>query len=239
MAGAFGSSVTLNESDGSQRVDLSAIQGTGSLCLKESDAKDAVVLAHHVGNLSSLALNGPSEHEGIRLLATKNLSALNITSPDSKDTDIAAQVGSSGPQILLRQDDMPLVLAGHTEHGGMLAAYGREEVQGGIASLAGGPRSGQLAIAARDGTNLMTLDGTDYGGRLLINNDLGFQRALLGVHEEGAMLALNNTGTPGVQAVCTELGGIITLHDPEGDIIHSIPPVRSEGPDDDDPAEDT
>lgn len=113
-------------------------------------------------------------------------------------------------------------------------------MQGGVASLSGGPRSGQLAIAARDGTNLMTLDGTDYGGRLLINNDLGFQRALLGVHEEGALLALNNTGTPGVQAVCTELGGVITLHDPEGEIILTIPQIRSGPPDDDDePAEET
>jgi hypothetical protein len=240
MAGTFGGSITLNESGGSRRVDLSALQGTGSLCLKESDTQDAVVLAHHVGKLSSLTLHGPSEHEAVRLLATHDLSAVRITSPTSEDTDISAQAGSSGPQILLRQDDTPQVLVGNTEHGGILAAYGREAVQGGVASLSGGPRSGQLAIAARDGTNLMTLDGTDYGGRLLINNDLGFQRALLGVHEEGAVLALNNTGTPGVQAVCTEGGGVITLHDPEGDIVHSIPPLRSEPFDDDDePAEET
>lgn len=107
MAGSFGSSIALNECDGSRRVDLSALQGTGSLCIKESDTKDAIVLAHHVGKLSSLTLQGPSEHESVRLLATQDLSALKITSPTSEHTDISAQAGSSGPQILLRQDDTP------------------------------------------------------------------------------------------------------------------------------------
>jgi len=234
MAGTFGSSVTLNDEGGDQRADLSAVKGSSSLSLLDEDRRSGVVLSHHAGKVSSLALHGPSEHESIRLLATKDLAALSITSPDSKDTDLTAQVGSSGPQLLLRQDTMPLVMAGPCEHGGVLSAYGREEVQGGIASLSGGTRSGQLSIASRDGTNLMTLDGTDYGGRLLINNDLGFQRAVLGVHEESALLALNNTGTPGVQAVCTELGGVITLHDQEGKIAHSIPPTRRPRNDDDD-----
>lgn len=68
-------------------------------------------------------------------------------------------------------------------------------------------------FTATDGTPLLTIDGTDHGGRIMINNDLGFQRIAMGVYKESAGLQMNHTGSPGVQAVASPQGGLICVCD--------------------------
>jgi hypothetical protein len=58
---------------------------------------------------------------------------------------------------------------------------------------------------------------------MLINNDLGFQRIAMGVYQEAAGLHLNNTGSIGVQVVATPKGGVVTVSDPEGRTIATLP----------------
>ena len=222
FAGDFGSSLTLNDNEGVRRVDLGAIVNSGSLRLLDDDEKTGVELAHFAGSHSSLTMKGAAEHDCLRLLASKDVSGLHVTSPDSKETDISAFVAANAPQIILKQNDEPVVMVGQQELGGMVTAFGRKEDEGGSASLMGS-KGGTLSISTRDGIPLATLDGTDHGGRLQLFNDLGFQRVLAGVHQESAVLALNNTGTPGFSAVCTEKGAIVTLHDENGDIVQALP----------------
>jgi len=232
MAGDFGSSLVLSEADGTKRVDVSAMQNSGRVILQDEAGREAVALSHISGSHSSLAMQGVAEHDCVRVLASKEVALMRLTSPDNVDTEMTSMVHGNDPKVMLRQDKTPLVMMGHTEHGGVVCAYGRKEVTGGIASLFGGPMSGVVSVSAQDGTALLTLDGTDHGGRLQINNDLGFQRALIVVHEENALLSLNHTGQTGISALASDQGGFLTLHDEEGEVIQTLPNSRDGGADD-------
>ncbi|MBE2283442.1 MAG: hypothetical protein IAE77_08265 [Prosthecobacter sp.] len=228
MAGATGSSITLNECDGTNRVDISAKQDGAVLQLLDVHGKAGVALSHYSDSHSSLAMSGSAAHGCVRIVANKDAALLRVSSPENPDTEITAGIYEEKPMLMMRQNKVPLVMAGQTEHGGVVCAYGSQEVQGGIASLSGGPMSGVLSISARDGTQLMTLDGTDHGGRLMINNDLGFQRIIMGVHQEAASLVLNNTGSKGVIAAALPQGGVISVCDAEGRVTQSLPSPENE-----------
>lgn len=232
IAGGFGSSLLLSEEGGRRRVDVSAMQKAGSLTLKDDEGREAVALSHHAGSHSRLVMRGVAEHDCVRLMASKDVAMLRVTAPESKETDITINSHENKPSVMMRRDNKPLVLVGETEHGGVVCAYGKQEVTGGIASLSGGPMSGVVSVSSQDGTQLLTLDGTDHGGRLMINNDLGFQRALIGVHEENALLSLNHTGQTGVTALASAEGGFLTLHDEEGEVVQTLPNSRDGGADD-------
>ncbi|MBL9131113.1 MAG: hypothetical protein JNG86_07940 [Verrucomicrobiaceae bacterium] len=227
-AGSFGSSMELRENDGTRRVDISAMSEAGTVQLLDATGSEAVALSHHSGSHSSLAMRGVAEHDCVRILTNKDAALVRVTSPENADTDATIMVHEGRPSLIVRRDNRPLVTATETEHGGLICAYGREEVQGGVASLSGGPMGGVVSVCARDGTQLMTLDGTDHGGRLLINNDLGFQRVVLGARDEAGVLVLNNTGSNGVIATAMPKGGVISVCDAEGNVIRTMPEVRDD-----------
>lgn len=233
VAGGFGSSIELNECDGTKRVDISAMKDSASVQLLDAAGNDSVSLSHISGSHSSLAMRGVAEHDCIRIIANKDAALMRVTGPQDNDTDITSAVYEGKPHVLVRGRNRPLVMAGEAEHGGVVCAYGLKEVTGGVASLAGGPVSGVVSVSSQDGTPLMTLDGTDHGGRLLINNDLGLQRVVLGTKDEAGFLALNNTGSNGVIACATPEGGVVSVCDPDGNVIHTMPRLKDDDDDDD------
>lgn len=232
VAGGFGSSMELRECDGTKRVDISAMQDGASALLLDASGDEAVALSHHSGSHSSLAMRGTAPHDCVRILANKDAALMRICAPQNEETQITHAIYERKPVMMITQDKKPLVMAGESEHGGVVCAYGPQETQGGIASLSGGPLSGVVSISARDGTQLMTLDGTDHGGRLLINNDLGFQRVALGARDEAGFLALNNTGSNGVIATATPAGGIVSVCDADGKVIRTMPELKDDDDDD-------
>ena len=232
-AGAFGGSAELRDCDGSKRVDLHAAEQAGSIHLLDDNNKAAVALSHHAGSHSSLAMSGTADHDCVRIVANKDLTALRIASPDSPDTEFFTTVQKDKAIMFLHKNRLPKLMLGEGEQGGMICAYGPEPEKAGMATLSGGPVTGALSLAMTDGTAQLTLDGTDHGGRLLINNDLGFQRIAMGVYQESAGLHLNHTGSAGVQAVATPKGGVVNVCDAEGKVIDSIP-TRDEDDDDSD-----
>jgi hypothetical protein len=130
---------------------------------------------------------------------------------------------------IVQKHHRPIVMLGEGDQGGIVCAYGPSAESAGIASLSGGPVAGSVVLATVDGTAQLTLDATDHGGRMLINNDLGFQRVAIGVYEEAGGLHLNNTGSTGIQAVATPKGGVVTVSNHDGRPIASLP--ESDGED--------
>lgn len=223
LAGDFGSSIELSDEKGAQRVDISALGGGSGMTLFEKKGQEALALRAVPGSHASLSLKGPSSSEGVHLFASDDTTFLKVTSPDDDTSHISAAVTEGAPSLFLTQGGRPLVMAGRTEHGGVVCAYGSKEAEGGIASLSGGPLGGELAICSNDGTRLMTLHSTDHGGRMLINNDLGLQRVTLAAYDEAGTLVLNNTGSNGLIATVTPEGGQLTLLDPEGQVRRHLP----------------
>ncbi len=223
LAGDFGSSIELHDEKGAQRVDISALGGGAGLVFLKDGEDEALALRHAPGSHSSLSMRGGSKAEGVFLFANDETAFVKVTSPDDETCHISASVAKGSPSLMVTDGSRPLVMAGRTEHGGVICAYGLKEAEGGIASLSGGPLGGELAICSNDGTRLMTLHSTDHGGRMLINNDLGMQRVTLAAYDEAGSMVLNNTGSNGLIATVTPEGGRLTLLDPEGKMLAQLP----------------
>ncbi|MFM2176962.1 MAG: hypothetical protein RL015_1060 [Verrucomicrobiota bacterium] len=229
MAGEFGSSLTLRGIGGQKAVDLSALDVASSLTLHDGKGEMKVMLAHHFGSHSAMTLQGMTEEDGIRIIASEEVSSMEVMSPADPETKILTAVTTEKPVCIVQKQHRPIVMLGEGDLGGMICAYGPDKENAGIASISGGSVSGSLVLATVDGTAQLTLDATDHGGRLLINNDLGFQRVAMGVYEEAGGLHLNNTGSIGIQAIATPKGGIVTVSDHDGRPIATLP--ESDGED--------
>ncbi len=229
-AGAFGGSMELRDCDGAKRLDLHAAEKAGTVHLCDDEGKVGVSLTHHVGSHSSLAMHGVADHECVRIIAKNDMSVMSVIAPDTPGTEIVSSVHAGAPFVMLRRGGHPKVMINDGEQGGTVSAYGPDTERAGIATLSGGPLAGSVSLASSDGIPLLSLDATDHGGRLLINNDLGFQRIAMGVYQESAGLHLNHTGSLGVQAVATPKGGLVSVCDAEGRYVETMP----QGDDDDD-----
>jgi hypothetical protein len=222
-AGEFGSSLTLRGIGGQKAVDISALDVASSLTLHDAQGEMRVMLAHHFGSHSALTLQGVTDEEGFRAIATADVSSLELISPVDPATKVLTAVTAEKPITIVQKDNRPILMFGEGEQGGVICAYGPTAEHAGIASMSGGPVTGSLVLATVDGTAQLTLDATDHGGRLLINNDLGFQRAAMGVYQEAGGIHLNNTGSIGIQAVATPKGGVVTVSDHDGRTIATLP----------------
>ncbi len=228
-AGEFGSSLGLRGIGGQKSVDISALDVASSLTMHDAQGDVRVMLAHHFGSHSALTLQSLTDEEGLRAIASADVSSIEIISPVDPHTKVLTAVTAEKAVTIVQKHHRPIVMFGEGDQGGVICAYGPTAESAGIASISGGPVAGSVVLATVDGTAQLTLDATDHGGRMLINNDLGFQRVAMGVYEEAGGLHLNNTGSIGIQAVATPKGGVVTVSDHDGNPIASLP--ESDGED--------
>jgi len=222
-SGESGSSLALRGERSEKAVDISALDVASSLTLHDTRGEARIMLAHHYDSHSALTMQATGEDDGFRAIASDEVSSLELMSPNDPDTKLLSAVTSNKPVVILQKQRRPLLMFGEGDQGGVFCAYGNATGQAGIATLSGGPVSGSVLLTTADGTPQLTLDANDHGGRLLINNDLGFQRVSLGIYEEAGGLQLNNTGSLGVQIVATTKGGIVTVNDAEGEVRATLP----------------
>lgn len=228
-AGEFGSSLCLRGIGGQKSVDISALDVASSLTMHDAQGEVRVMLAHHFGSHSALTLQSLTDEEGLRAIASADVSSIEIISPVDPETKILTAVTAEKAVTIVQKHHRPVVMLGEGDQGGIVCTYGPSAESAGIASLSGGPVAGSVVLATVDGTAQLTLDATDHGGRMLINNDLGFQRVAMGVYEEAGGLHLNNTGSTGIQAVATPKGGVVTVSDHNGRPIATLPESDGEG----------
>lgn len=222
-SGESGSSLALRGEHSEKAVDISALDVASSLTLHDTRGEARIMMAHHYDSHSALTMQATGEDDGFRAIASNEVSSVELMSPSDPDTKLLSAVTANKPVVILQKQRRPLLMFGEGDQGGVFCAYGNATGQAGIATLSGGPVSGSLLLTTADGTPQLTLDANDHGGRLLINNDLGFQRVSLGIYEEAGGLQLNNTGSLGVQIVATPRGGVVTVNDAEGEVRATLP----------------
>lgn len=222
-SGESGSSFSLRGERGEKSVDISALDVASSLTLHDMNGEARVMLAHHYESHSALTLQATGEEDGFRAIASEEVSSMELMSPHDPDTKLLSAVTTNKPVVILQKQRRPMLMFGEGDQGGVFCAYGNAAGQAGIATLSGGPVAGSILLSTADGTPQLTLDATDHGGRLLINNDLGFQRVSLGIYQEAGSLQLNNTGNLGVQAIATAKGGVVMVNDADGETSATLP----------------
>lgn len=223
-----GCAVSLSDSLGGKRAELHVTGDASMLSLNGEGETAGVELMHMAGNFSSIKLHAPSGQRTVNLMATNDLGAVSVRSPEEEGTAVSLMTNQGVPSLLMTEQGQGRVLINTTENCGMVCAYGPRGNEGGMASLCGGERSGAVRVGAADGTTFAMMSATDHGGRLDINNDLGLPRIVMGVHQESAGIHLNHTGSVGVSAVATEIGGVVSVHDDEGNRVASLPAREEE-----------
>ncbi len=230
-AGEIGGDVSLYGPDGKERLSMAGMQSSSLLRMLREDGKSAVTLqqADEKGIAQLILHAEEDEKERVALRATNDLSALWVGASDGAHTGHLTLVSKNSPLYSLKVAGETRVGLSVSDDCGVVTAYGpgpnpSEPNRGGMASLCGGTVAGGVVVATADGTHQVELSATDHGGRLLMNNDLGFQRIAMGVHEDSAGLHLNHTGSQGVGVVATPAGGVVTVYDEDGNISSSLPP---------------
>lgn len=219
---AFGSAVSLTDELGNKRAVLDVIKDSSGLTFFSNDEKETISLMNHGVKGSTLKLYGAEEQECVILLVSGDTSGVTVRSPEDHKTSANMIITSGKPTLFIAESGQGKVMVNTVENCGIVSVYGTRGNEGGSASLCGGERGGTVRVGTSDGTNFASLDATDHGGRLLINNDLGIQRIALGVYQESASLHMNNTGNIGVSACATELGGVLCVHDSQGNIAATL-----------------
>ncbi|MCB1076480.1 MAG: hypothetical protein KDM64_01520 [Verrucomicrobiae bacterium] len=224
-AGADHSSLDLRDRDHIKRVEIKATEGIGSVALHDCDPSNpAVVMSHHEGSHSSLAMAGVAGHDCLRFVANQDVAALNLASPQNEKTKVmVSTLEGDKPSVLIQRNGKVQTMMGCGDNGGLVIAYGAEKEKAGFATLSGGPNSGSLLLQSPDGIPQLTIDATDHGGRMLIHNDIGFQRIAMGTFQESSGIVLNHTGSDGVAISALENGGIVTVFDNRGEPIQTLP----------------
>ncbi len=228
VAGSF---LILKRPDGSDALHACAAAIVTFIRFNDKDGREAIDITQ-AGELSVLSMHYPAGTEAISLGTTPESAQFLIRCPQRRDLHACFYATTDKINCSILDGERSLVSLTHSEIGGSVSAFGSGENPG-QATITGNTIAGGLVVATSDGTQLLSLDGTDHGGRLLINNDLGFERILLATFQESSNLSLNYAGQPGILASALSTGGMITVHDPEGKIHASLPSAFPSGADDD------
>ncbi|MBL9113630.1 MAG: hypothetical protein JNJ83_01390 [Verrucomicrobiaceae bacterium] len=223
MAGEqIGSSVNLHDTHGVRRASLEHTEDRTSLVLSDEEEHDVVSLAHYPNESTYLKLQSEPSKQGVQLLSTPEMNLLTVNSPNEATTRVSVAVKDETPNIMISEQNQGRVLITVAEQCGTVSAFGPSGEQGGMAALAGGERLGSVRVGTADGTDYAMLHANEHGGKLSINNDLGIQRIILGIHNEAPGLYLNNTGNPGVTVAAFDTGGIVGVHNAEGKLVTAM-----------------
>ncbi len=217
-----GSGLVLRRSDGTPGVEAQVFQNFSTVRLVNTDGEPTAELCLTDDTLSTFSLTDPAGLAAIAAKVIEGSATFLVHRPGYPANRATTLADASGVRFFLTQDERALVLLRHGDEGGSLYVGG-PTAESGQVHLQGGTVTGSLALATADGTALLTLDSSHHGGRLAINNDLGFQRILLTTIQESSMLVLNHTGQRGVMVGAGPDGGAITVHDSEGQVRATLP----------------
>ncbi len=91
------------------------------------------------------------------------------------------------------------------------------------AMMSGQKEGGTFHSFGGEDTVLAVLGGTQHGGAITINNDLGISRAAMCVHKDGGQLQLFWAGSPVATLSAQETCGMMYLFDSDGDLKLRLP----------------
>jgi putative hemolysin len=210
------------EDRGQGRVHLLSEASGPSIRLTDPEGRPRLSLVH-TSKGAFLDFDSAQEQPLLRLTTAAGQPAFYI---DNGEGDrITLQTAPGGGSILsfANPPDKPQLLLLHSKAGPSIALLPQSD-RSAAATLGCTKEGGALFIADREGTRRCGICATDDGSQLMLFNDLGIERVLLGSAQDGGALKLNWGGTVGVAALATQDGGAVIVNDAEGEPKASLPP---------------
>ncbi|HSU53707.1 MAG TPA: hypothetical protein VLT36_06585, partial [Candidatus Dormibacteraeota bacterium] len=219
MAKVSGISV---EDLGQGQIHLLSEANGPSLRLTDPEGRPRLSLARTV-NGATLSFDSHTEHPHIRLSAQADQVSFDLD--NNKGDHITLQTATDGGAVfaLSNPANQPQLMIMNSKAGPSIALQPKPD-QGAAATLACSKEGGALFICDAEGTRRCGLCATEDGSQLMLFNDLGIERVLLGSAQDGGALRLNWGGTMGVAALATQEGGAVVVNDANGQPRASLPP---------------
>lgn len=218
-----GSNLILRRSDGTPGIEAHVFQDLAALHLTNRAGEVTAEFCLHGDIISTLNLFDPAGRPAVSAKAMSDSANFTVHCPGKPHPEAATLADDTGVRFFILQGQRPLILLSHNNETGGSLYVGGPTAESGQVHLQGGTVTGSLSLATADATTLLSLDASPHGGRLAINNDLGFQRVLLTTIQESSALVLNHTGQQGVIVAAGPEGGAITVHDSEGQVRATLP----------------
>ena len=216
-----GGSLSLNRPDATCGLEARAADTITWFGLFDREGLETISLCEGSG-LHSFNIYLPgSKTKSITFGSTADTAHTRICCPGNEQLQLATNASGTTVITTLMDGERPLVALTHGENGGSIAAYGAHASPG-YAALSGQLATASLTVSMADGTTLAGLGATDHGGHLTLNNDLGFPRITMGIFQESSALSLNHTGQKGVELMAGPLGGVLIVHDKDGQVAESL-----------------
>jgi len=193
-----------------------------SIRLTDPEGKPRVSL-HSTGQGAIISLDSQTNQPWLSLAAVQGQPALHLENGQGDRITLQTAPEGGGMLAFSNPPDKPQLLLLNAKSGPSVAL--RPQTDRGAAATLGCTREGgAVFICDSEGTRRCGLCATEDGSQLMLFNDLGIERVLLGSAQDGGALKLNWGGTMGVAALATQEGGAVVVNDANGRPRASLPP---------------
>ncbi len=229
-----GGNILCRDVSGASAVDLGAAGGGGRISITNEAEGGRVSL--HTSDGGGVVEAARTEGDNRILLTAARAGAI-ATVIGADDTAAFLQITPKGNgSIGLKKQNQVQAFLGVSEEGGNGIIMLTNPDNSNAVHLAAAKEGGSIQLGSNDGTTQATFFTNGQGSQLTLFNELGIERATLVAKEDSGGLHLRYGGHTGIVAAASERGGLITLHDSEGEITETFP---SHGWADDDEGDDS
>jgi hypothetical protein len=228
---AGGCGLRLHNSAGNVMLEMMTEVGGGSLHLRDTKGVDRIALMQ--GAMGPLLTLKSEEKENLVMLSAFNgEGAVMLHNKAGACANFQMSEKSTGLSLIDAKKNLQIYF-GH-DVGTDRASFHLKpkENENSAVALATGPEGGIIMVSGPDGTRRGGICAARDGGQLLLFNDLGIERVLLGSADDGGLLKLNWGGNVGMSALATHKGGVVIVNNADGKVSASLPLPDEEGADD-------
>ncbi len=216
----FGGQIICRDKTGANALDMGTAGEGGDITVANGASGGSIHLHTHDGGGIIEASRTDSSH---RVFLSAARDGAIATVAGENETAAFMQITGKGGMFGLKKGDCLPGLLGVSDDGEFGTLMLTNPDNSNAVNLAAGKEGGRIILGSNDGTTQATLFTNGQGSQLTLFNELGIERATLVAKEDSGGLHLRYGGHTGIVAAATERGGVITLHDKEGELAQSIP----------------
>jgi hypothetical protein len=216
-----GGNIMCRDATGAVAVDLGTAGEGGSISISNGAQGGQISLHTKDGGGVVEVIRTDSDN---RVLLTAARTGALATVIGADDTAAYMQITPQGSgSIGLKKQDRLQGFLGVSEDGENGVIMLTNPDNSNAVHLSAAKEGGRVLLGSNDGTTQAALFSSGEGSQLTLFNELGIERATLAAKQDSGGLHLRYGGHTGIVAAASERGGIITLHDGEGEIDETLP----------------